>query len=319
MDRKLQVFVSSTFTDLIEERQAAVSAILKAGHMPAGMELFTAANKSQWETITKWIDESDVYMLILGGRYGSVEPISGLSYTELEYDYAVLKGKPLFAIVAKESAIEAKVKLRGTEVVERANAAKLEAFRAKVLSNISTFFEDEKDIRLAVMESLMHLSGLHAQAGWVRASTVVETKSLDEAIIRLRSENARLEADLKKAVSASKRSASSPESDFDSLKSVLEATIVALPVSDGNPDGTIKRNILEISSAYLDTLITGVQSNSSSASREWLFNKVFPKLILHGLAKSEKPSGMFYYKSQLNPVGLAFFSRFKKEEAQGGP
>ena len=86
MKKKLQVFVSSTFTDLIEERQAAVAAILKAGHIPAGMELFTAGDKSQMDTIKRWIDESDVYMLILGGRYGSIEPSTGLSYTELEYD-----------------------------------------------------------------------------------------------------------------------------------------------------------------------------------------------------------------------------------------
>jgi hypothetical protein len=110
LKRKLQVFISSTFTDLIEERQAAVSAILKAGHIPAGMELFTAGDQSQMTIIKNWIDESDVYMLILGGRYGSIDKISGLSYTELEYDYAVSKNKPLFAVVIRESALEIKVK-----------------------------------------------------------------------------------------------------------------------------------------------------------------------------------------------------------------
>ena len=85
MNKKLQVFVSSTYTDLIEERQAAVQAILDAGHIPAGMELFKAGNRSQLETIYKWIDESDIYMLILGGRYGSIESKSGKSYTQLEY------------------------------------------------------------------------------------------------------------------------------------------------------------------------------------------------------------------------------------------
>jgi Domain of unknown function (DUF4062) len=62
MKRKLQVFISSTYLDLIEERQAAVSAILKAGHIPAGMELFTAGDKSQLDTINSWIDESDIYI-----------------------------------------------------------------------------------------------------------------------------------------------------------------------------------------------------------------------------------------------------------------
>ena len=65
MKRKLQVFISSTFSDMIEERQAAVAAVLKAGHIPAGMELLTAGDKSQMKTIERWIDESDVYMLIL--------------------------------------------------------------------------------------------------------------------------------------------------------------------------------------------------------------------------------------------------------------
>lgn len=68
-DKKLQVFVSSTYTDLIQERQAAVQAILSAGHIPARMELFSAGDESQMTVIKRWIDESDVYLLILGSRY----------------------------------------------------------------------------------------------------------------------------------------------------------------------------------------------------------------------------------------------------------
>lgn len=67
MKKKLQVFISSTYTDMRAERQAAVEAILRAGHIPAGMELFAAGDESQLETICRWIDDSDVFMLILGG------------------------------------------------------------------------------------------------------------------------------------------------------------------------------------------------------------------------------------------------------------
>lgn len=111
MDKKLQVFVSSTYTDLIEERQAAVEAILDAGHIPAGMELFKAG-KSQMETIYKWIDESDVYILILGGRYGTVEKKSGQSYIQLEYEYALSKNMPVFSIVLSERFLEKKYRVR---------------------------------------------------------------------------------------------------------------------------------------------------------------------------------------------------------------
>ena len=104
--KKLQVFVSSTYIDLKEERQAAVQAILTAGHIPAGMELFSAGDQSQMDVIKRWIDESDVFLLILGGRYGSIEPESQKSYTHLEYEYALEKGKALFAVVTDQKALE---------------------------------------------------------------------------------------------------------------------------------------------------------------------------------------------------------------------
>ena len=63
-NRKLQVFVSSTYEDLKEERQAAVQAILNAGHIPAGMDLFASGDQSQIEVIKKWIRESDIYTLM---------------------------------------------------------------------------------------------------------------------------------------------------------------------------------------------------------------------------------------------------------------
>ena len=70
MRKRLQVFVSSTYTDMRPERQAAVESILKAGHIPAGMELFTAEDQTQLQVIRRWIEESDVFLLNLGGRYG---------------------------------------------------------------------------------------------------------------------------------------------------------------------------------------------------------------------------------------------------------
>src|SRR5260370_42160822 len=72
MNRKFQVFVSSTYNDMQAERQAAVQAILTAGHIPAGMELFAAGDKSQLDTIRRVIDQADVFMLFLGGRYSSI-------------------------------------------------------------------------------------------------------------------------------------------------------------------------------------------------------------------------------------------------------
>ena len=145
--KRLQVFVSSTFTDLITERQAAVEAILTAGHIPAGMELFTAGNESQMDVIKQWIDESDIYLVIIGGRYGSVEANSGKSYTQLEYEYAVAQEKPLFACVIKDAALDTRVKEQGRSAIETENPAKMNDFRTLVLSRMVRFWEDSKDIK----------------------------------------------------------------------------------------------------------------------------------------------------------------------------
>lgn len=51
VDKRYQVFVSSTYRDLTEERAAVIQAILNLEHLPAGMELFPAANDDQWTLI----------------------------------------------------------------------------------------------------------------------------------------------------------------------------------------------------------------------------------------------------------------------------
>ena len=191
--KKYQVFISSTYLDLIDERQAAVEAILKAGHIPAGMELFTASNKSQWDIIKKWIDESDIYMLILGGRYGSIEPESGLSYTELEYNYALQQNKPLFAVVMKDVALQAKVKVDGSSILELENPAKLKDFNTKVTSYMCSFFEDHKDIKLAVHESIGQLQKENQVVGWIRANSVQNPKEYLDQILNLQQQIQKLD------------------------------------------------------------------------------------------------------------------------------
>lgn len=192
--KKLQVFVSSTYTDLREERQAAVEAILTAGHIPAGMELFAAGDESQMKVIKRWIDESDVYLLILGGRYGSLEPKTQKSYIHLEYEYAIEKGKPFFAIVINEEFAKERVKAHplGVGVFETENAAKLKEFRAQVASKMVRFWRDSKDIKLAILETMSEFSRREDLTGWVQGGESVNAGALAEEIARLGKENAEL-------------------------------------------------------------------------------------------------------------------------------
>ncbi|MDD4876890.1 MAG: DUF4062 domain-containing protein [Dehalococcoidales bacterium] len=176
---KFQIFVSSTYTDLIDERQAAVEAILKAGHIPAGMELFAAGNESQLDTIKRWIDSSDIYMLILGTRYGSLEPKTGFSYIELEYEYAVSVNKPLFAVVTRK-----------TSPIDYPD--KYALLKEKVLSKTCSFFEDSKDIKLSIHESIQDMQNRLKLNGWISASEIPNTKHLIDEINRLQGQNTSL-------------------------------------------------------------------------------------------------------------------------------
>ncbi len=186
MQKKLQVFVSSTYTDMLSERQAVVEAILLAGHIPAGMELFAAGDKSQLETIRRWIDESDVFMLILGGRYGSIDPESQESYIHLEYEYAIARKMPFFAAVIDDAALEQKIKDHGRKVLEVQNDASFQSFKANVKSRICRPFSDTKDLKLIVLESLPKIAYENQLSGWVRASDVTEPSPLVEEIRNLR-------------------------------------------------------------------------------------------------------------------------------------
>ena len=71
---------------------------MKMDCIPAGMELFPAADEEQWEFIKKVIEDCDYYLLIIGGRYGSVTD-DGISYTEKEFDYAVENGLRVVALI----------------------------------------------------------------------------------------------------------------------------------------------------------------------------------------------------------------------------
>lgn len=192
MKRKLQVFVSSTFNDMLPERQAAVEAILRAGHIPAGMELFAAGDESQLETIRRWIDDSDVFMLMLGGRYGSIEPKSGKSYIELEYEYAATKRKPLFAAVINDTYLTEKVKALGLDAMERTKGHLLNAFRDLVTKRICRFFGDLNELKLIVFESLANFDRIEDLSGWIRGSDVVDPKATLEQVARLQTENEEL-------------------------------------------------------------------------------------------------------------------------------
>ena len=176
-DRRYQVFVSSTFLDLKEEREAVVSALLDMDAFPAGMELFPAADDDAWTLIERVIDESDYYLLVIGGKYGSIDPETELSYTEKEYDYAVKQKKPVMAFLHENpDSIEF-----GKSEKDEAARAKLEAFRGKVEANKHVKYWSGRDgLAGAVARSYAKFRQTYSAVGWIRGNVSTSTEALQE-------------------------------------------------------------------------------------------------------------------------------------------
>ncbi|MXP49459.1 DUF4062 domain-containing protein [Pantoea sp. Eser] len=53
MDKRYQVFVSSSFNDLQEEHSNVIQSLMKMGCIPAGRAHFPSIDEEQWDFIKK--------------------------------------------------------------------------------------------------------------------------------------------------------------------------------------------------------------------------------------------------------------------------
>ncbi len=167
MDKRYQVFVSSTYEDLKEERQEVIKALLNFDCIPVGMEFFPAADDSQWEVIRKVIRQSDYYVVIVAGRYGSLSP-EGISYTQKEYEFAIKEQVPVMAFLHQNPG---DIPLKKSETSEESRL-KLEAFRALCEERMCNFWRTRDQLARIVMTDLIQLMKSNPRVGWVRADQI---------------------------------------------------------------------------------------------------------------------------------------------------
>ena len=170
MNKKYQVFVSSTYTDLKEERLAVISCLLDNNCIPIGMEQFRALPMSQWDYITKMIDDSDYYVLIIAGRYGSIDKETNISYTEKEFEYAQEKNIPILAFLHEDPR---KLNVDNYEENDKGRK-KLSEFREKVKNSnrLVDFYSNIDDLKSKVATSINKAIIYTPRPGWIRADQI---------------------------------------------------------------------------------------------------------------------------------------------------
>ncbi|MFS8125048.1 DUF4062 domain-containing protein [Rhizobium sp. BR 250] len=175
-EKRYQIFLSSTFTDLRAERQAVRDIIIRGGDFPIQMEDFPASDIDQLEYIKPLIEESDYYVLIIGGRYGTIAD-DGLSYTHKEYQHAKRCGVPVLVLLHGDLGSIPAEKSEETSAGRRRLNDFINEAQSGRLRNTWTNIDN---LKLHMMEALYHAKAAHPRVGWVRGDSVASTQALEE-------------------------------------------------------------------------------------------------------------------------------------------
>ncbi|UTW62208.1 DUF4062 domain-containing protein [bacterium SCSIO 12741] len=139
---KKTVFISSTFVDLEDERREIWKSLEKFNVIVKGMERFGARPEDSLSTCLNEVEQSDIYIGIIGVRFGSIDGKSNKSYTQLEYEKALATNKIILVYL-----MDTKTAKVVADHIDIDNQEKLKIFKEKLRENHTVdFFKDSSDL-----------------------------------------------------------------------------------------------------------------------------------------------------------------------------
>lgn len=320
LDKKYQVFVSSTYIDLQEERQEVIKALLELDCFPSSMEFFPSTDDDQWTLIKQIIDDCDYYIVIIGGRYGSLSS-EGISYTEKEYRYALETGKPIIGFLHSDPK---NLPVKNSELDPEA-IKKLEEFKKLVQKKMCKYWTNAVELGSVVSRSFIKLQKSHPAIGWVRGNLVPEKDSSIE-ILELTREIEKLKQQLQDTKTKAPKGSEDLAQGYDEI--VLNYTCESNDKSYNsyNWNGNIKTTWNNVFSHLSPIMINEANENQIKNT----LNKLTEKLGIEKLKKNSNAEGhKFKYfaineddyqtiKVQLRALGLIIQSDKKRAISDKG-
>ena len=144
----------------------AERAIAAAGHVIVDMADFPAADQPAADLCADRVRGCDVYVGVLGTRYGSpVGDKPEVSYTELEFDAATAAGLPRLVFLLDTDAAD--VGIPPAQLIDHAFGARQEAFRRRVQASglVTQSFASPAELGRVVERSLQQLASARQGAG----------------------------------------------------------------------------------------------------------------------------------------------------------
>jgi transcriptional regulator with XRE-family HTH domain len=160
-----QVFVSHTsdmarFPKSRPFVRAAVDAVSRAGMAPIDMKYFAAQDEEPADYCRARVRGCEIYVAVIGFRYGSMVPGHEISYTELEFAAATAAGLPRLVFLLDESAGMA-------AGLADADRAPVERFRQQLRDAglIVAGFSSADGLELEVFQALTEQASGHRPGG----------------------------------------------------------------------------------------------------------------------------------------------------------
>ncbi len=286
-EKRYQVFISSTYQDLQDERRAVQDVVISMGDFPVQMESFPAADEDQFDFIKSLIDKCDYYVLIIAGRYGSVAD-DGLSYTHKEFRYAVAQNVPVLVMVHGQPGSITADKLEATDAGKDSLKAFIsEAEHKRLRKNWSTL----GDLKLAVREALDHAKATKPRIGWVRGDSIASLDALEE-LNSVRKENQEFREALGNMV-----------------------VDIPLPILPAASDKTVINLVPLVSANQFENR----EGSAAVIESSWI--SFFPVLFSNLEVSSNDWNGEYYYNIEFEKscfqIGSAIASEFTSDDTRG--
>jgi hypothetical protein len=253
MDKKYTFFISSTFTDLAEERDIIAKLVLDFDEIPVGMEQFGSVDVDQWVHIKRLIDSADYYVLVVAGKYGSIDvnDADGISYTHKEFRYARDSGVPVIAIL-HGSPDDLPL---GRSEEDPVRKAKLESFRHEVKrGRLVSFYKDQNELAKRFSAGFVKAKTNFLRPGWIRNVNLLPEDKVKGLVVNLQERlklSEKINSDrgveialLKNKIQAQNPGASDKVEDITKPLNFLDETrLINLTWIDGNNTGEISINV----------------------------------------------------------------------------
>ncbi len=287
MEKKYQVFISSTYEDLKEERKKVQDTILSMNQFPVGMEIFSASDVEQWEIIKESIDNSDYYVLIMGFCYGSIindGEDAGISYTQKEYKYAVSQGIPVLAFLVDEEKVAVTQEKMEQDINKR---EKLQKFKNEVAAKrMVKWWTSAEELAKEVSLALTKEINRGKRPGWIRAQGL-NIEKMQAELIEISKENRMLREEnekLKKSIEVRKP---------DLKLQINGTTNFKIPFFEGN--------FIDIDCDYMELSMEDVPDEARHMISQEMLDKYNKELPSKEVIENYKNERRFYEQAKQHP------------------